>query len=103
MVIKALKDDLSEEERQLSRIFRALGEPNRLRIIRILVTEGEMGCGELAERAGLSPSTLSHHLTVMMGAGVVDGRKEGKAHIVSIQRKELERYAPGVLTCTEGS
>ena len=51
-----------------ARIFKALADPNRLKIVKLL-KEGELCACEL---------TVSHHLSVLKSAGLVKERKEGK-------------------------
>jgi DNA-binding transcriptional ArsR family regulator len=53
--------------------FSALAQGTRLETIRLLVREGPSGlmAGVIAERLGVSPSTLSHHLNVLDNAGLV--------------------------------
>ena len=101
MVVKVSKGKLSPEETRLTKVFRALGEPNRLRIVQVLAREGELGCGELAERVNLSPPTLSHHTAILTDAGLLDGRWEGKAHVIALNREALDRYAPALLSSSK--
>ena len=81
----------------MAKIYHALGEPNRLRILGLLASQDEMGCTELAERMALSRPTLSHHTNVLQECGLIDVRKEGKAHFMRVRRDELTRYAPAAL------
>jgi DNA-binding transcriptional ArsR family regulator len=63
-----------------SRIFRALGDPARLRLLEFL-TRGEACVTEVAEAAGDEISTVSQRLRVLRGEGLVSRRRQGK-HIV---------------------
>ncbi len=56
--------------------LRALGEPNRLRIL-VLLKHGELAVGELVQILGLSQPRLSHHLKILTHAGLVDRLPEG--------------------------
>lgn len=58
-------------------VFKALGHPARVRILRALV-EGETCVCDLVEAAGLGWSTVSRHLSVMKAAGVLSDEKRGK-------------------------
>ena len=56
--------------------LRAVGEPNRLRIL-VLLSYGELAVGELAQIMGQSQPRLSHHLKALSAAGVVERLPEG--------------------------
>lgn len=57
-------------------VFKALGHPDRLRIVDDL-TQGERCVCELVESVGSGWSTVSRHLSVLKGAGVVTDEKRG--------------------------
>jgi ArsR family transcriptional regulator len=57
--------------------FRALGDPVRLAIIRVLRGGTRCAC-ELAPIADVSPTLLSHHLKVLREAGLISGAKRGR-------------------------
>ncbi|EBA14299.1 transcription regulator protein, arsenical resistance operon repressor [Roseobacter sp. SK209-2-6] len=63
-----------------SRALAALGHDARLAIYRLLVKKGEEGLrvGEIGEFLGLAPSTLAHHLTTLVDAGLVAQEKQGR-------------------------
>jgi len=54
----------------LLRVYKALGDDKRLRIMRRL-SEGEATLDELTEMLGLSKSTVHHHMSLLRGAGLV--------------------------------
>jgi len=56
-----------------------LGNPTRLRIVRLLVRAGHQGrtVGELQRRLGVPASTLSHHLAHLRHAALIEQRREG--------------------------
>ena len=62
--------------RQRSDVFKALGHPDRLRIIEDL-TSGERCVCDLVDSVGSSWSTVSRHLAVLKAAGVVADEKRG--------------------------
>ncbi|WP_123041431.1 ArsR/SmtB family transcription factor [Cohnella candidum] len=51
--------------------FSALAEPNRLRIVELLL-DGSLTVGEIAERTGLRQPQASKHLKVLLEAGLVE-------------------------------
>ena len=64
-------------EKHMAAIFKALGDENRIRILKLL-RGGEMCACHLLEELNISQSTLSHHMKILCDAGLVTGRKEGK-------------------------
>lgn len=64
--------------------FAALGSEQRLAVLRALVRAGPEGLrmGELGRRTGVSGSTLTHHLKILVGAGLVTQEKRGRSIIV---------------------
>lgn len=60
-----------------ARIFKAIGDENRLHILALLRNGERCGC-KLLEDLKISQSTLSHHMKLLCDAGLVIGRKEGK-------------------------
>ena len=59
-----------------ARVFKALGHPSRLFILEQLA-QGERCVCELTEMIGADVSTVSKHLSVLKGAGVVQDQKRG--------------------------
>lgn len=57
-------------------IFRALGDPTRLRIARLLGTM-ELAVGELAQVLGQSQPRVSRHVGILCDAGLAERRREG--------------------------
>ena len=60
-----------------AKIFKALGDENRLALLECL-KDGEKGAAELSEKIDISQSTFSHHMKILTDAGLVDYRKDGK-------------------------
>lgn len=60
-----------------SKIFKALSDPNRLRIVRMLQGKSLCVC-EIKEVLKLANSTVSQHLSILKEAGFIVESKEGK-------------------------
>lgn len=58
----------------------ALAQGSRLSVFRLLVQRGPegMAAGEIAERLGVAPNTLSFHLKELSNAGLLKSRQEGR-------------------------
>ena len=61
----------------LARLFKAVSEPNRIRILRILEVRPLCVC-EITEILGLAVSTVSRHLAVLREAGLIEDDRQGK-------------------------
>jgi ArsR family transcriptional regulator, arsenate/arsenite/antimonite-responsive transcriptional repressor len=86
---------LSEEEATATaELFKALGDPARVRAINVLATAGEPVCiCELMEPLGLAQPTVSHHMKKLLEAGLVDREQRGKWAYFSLKPEALEKLA----------
>jgi DNA-binding transcriptional ArsR family regulator len=68
------------EMTQYTRALAALGHEARLSIFRLLVKAGDEGLrvGDIADHLNLAPSTLAHHLSTLVDAGLVLQDKQGR-------------------------
>ncbi len=74
----------------VAKYFRALGDPTRLRIVELLVAEGELSVGELVDRLGIGQTAASNHLSCLRWCGFIETRRE---HRVVYNRVADERVA----------
>ena len=65
------------DERRTALLFKAFGDENRIRILKLLGSEEKCAC-RLLEQMHISQPTLSHHMKILCDSGIVQGRKEGK-------------------------
>lgn len=79
-------------------LFRGLGDPSRLSILRHLAL-GEHRVVDLMAHLGLAQSTVSAHLACLRGCGLVSSRPQGRASMFSLTHPELVRE---VLAAAEG-
>lgn len=65
---------------EMASTFAALGSEQRLSVLRTLVRAGPNGLtiGELGERAGVTGSTLTHHMKILTQAGLVNQARQGR-------------------------
>ncbi len=63
--------------KQALQVFGALSDENRVRML-FALRHGELCVCQLIELMGLSPSTVSKHLSILRDAGLLDSRKEGR-------------------------
>lgn len=88
-----------EEAKQRALIFKALSDPNRLRLLSIVKANesGESCVCDLTDPLGLSQPTVSHHLKMLVDAGLLHREKRGTWAYYSLVPGALERTA-GLLT-----
>ena len=61
-----------------ARLFKALADPHRVKIVNLLATSPEPVCVcEFTEPLGLSQPTVSHHLKKLLAAGLLDREQRG--------------------------
>ncbi|HUF49557.1 MAG TPA: metalloregulator ArsR/SmtB family transcription factor [Longimicrobiales bacterium] len=78
------------------RVLSALSDVNRYRIVELLAGSGELSCGAIGTALGLSPSLISHHLSVLESACVIERRKDGLWTLNRLRREELARRLSGL-------
>ena len=87
-----LQGTLDEDEAQrLSRALKAIADPARLRLISLLQAQpdGEACVCHLTEPLGLSQPTVSHHLKVLLQAGLVERERRGSWAFCRVREEPL--------------
>ena len=73
-----------------ARVFKAMSDENRLKILELL-HERDYNASELLDEMDFGQSTLSHHMKILLNAGVVQARKNGKWTYYTLQRGAYEQ------------
>jgi ArsR family transcriptional regulator, cadmium/lead-responsive transcriptional repressor len=74
----------------VAKYFRGLGDPSRLRILELLLSEGELSVGDLVERLRLSQPKVSNHLACLRWCRFIEGRREGRNVLNRIADQRVE-------------
>ena len=82
-----------EEASATAELFKALGDPARVRIVNVLASGDTICVCNLTEPLGLSQPTVSHHLKKLVDAGLVDREQRGKWAFFSLKRDAVEKLA----------
>ncbi len=82
---------LSDKEK----IFKALGDSNRLTIMD-LISEKELNAGQILSLVKMGQSTLSHHMKILCDSGIVTSRKDSRWVYYSINA-EVAQEASNIL------
>lgn len=89
---------------RMDQIFKALASQHRRTILHILAectpepgktccSENEVCACRLSERLKLAASTISHHMSVLVSAGLVDARDDGRWTYYTLRRDTLAEAA----------
>jgi DNA-binding transcriptional ArsR family regulator len=73
----------------LNQVFKALSDPTRREILRIL-GHGERTAGELSASFDMTRPSMSHHFAVLKEADLVSSRREGQQIFYSLNTTVLE-------------
>jgi ArsR family transcriptional regulator len=76
-----------------AKIFKALGDETRLRIMALLVSGKELCVCDIMAALGLPQSTVSRHLSYLRNSGLVDDRRQGVWMYYTINRERIEHSA----------
>jgi ArsR family transcriptional regulator len=83
-----------EEAAATAQLFRALGDPARVRIVNLLAaSDGPVCVCEFVPALELSQPTVSHHLRKLADAGLLEREQRGKWAYYSLSGEALERLA----------
>lgn len=82
-----------EAAEELARLLKAVADPARLRLLAIIKSRGESCVCDLADLVGLSQPTVSHHLKVLVDAGILEREKRGTWAWYAIVPERLRELA----------
>jgi ArsR family transcriptional regulator, arsenate/arsenite/antimonite-responsive transcriptional repressor len=83
-----------EQATATAALFKALGDPARVRIVNALATSSEPVCAcEFEPALGLSQPTVSHHLKKLTDAGLLAREQRGRWAYFSLRRDAVEMLA----------
>ena len=83
------------------RVMKALSDPNRVRVLKLL-QEGELCVCEIQAVLGLAQSTVSKHMKLLEDAGLVARKREGTWIIYSLLVEGESPYANNMLEHLRG-
>ena len=87
-----------DEIEELSEVFKALSDPTRLRLVKLLSDQkGALCVNALARELNVTQSAVSQHLRVLRQAGLVKSDRRGSAVHYSLAQDRLEQYKARIL------
>ncbi len=82
--------------RELLKVYKAAGDKNRLRILKMLEQKNMCVC-ELSAALGITQPSVSKHLGLLKEAGLVSDAREGQWIDYKLCREKVNQYAPEIL------
>ncbi|RKD26907.1 DNA-binding transcriptional regulator, ArsR family [Caminicella sporogenes DSM 14501] len=73
----------------MNRVFKALSDPTRRRILKLL-REEDLTAGEIAEYFNISKPSISHHLNILKNADLVFAEKQGQKILYSLNTTAIQ-------------
>lgn len=82
-----------DEAEQIARTFKALGDPTRVRLLSLIAAsgDGEACICDLTEPVGLSQPTVSHHMKLLVDAGLATREQRGRWAYYRVVTDALEQ------------
>jgi len=77
------------------KVFKALADPIRYKIIRLLSERGELECADFAKVFDISAPATSHHYRILEYSGLVSSRKSGQHVFLLLNEVVLDKHIPG--------
>ena len=69
---------MKEKAQKMADVFKALGDPTRLKILKVLMSRKHPFCvGMIAAKVGISQPAVSQHLRVLKNVGILDAHRAG--------------------------
>lgn len=78
---------------QFRTVSRALSDPRRVALLESIGSATEYSCQELCREAGVSKGTVSHHMDILVKAGLVVERRRGQYMFYEVRRDVIAAYA----------
>lgn len=90
--------DVNHDLVQAVKVYKALGEPTRLKIAIMLIKQENQCVTAIGEQLGhVAGSTLSHHLKQLTESGLIQSQKNGSFIHYSVDQEVAKKFAPYLL------
>lgn len=83
----------ADEAERIAHTFKALGDPTRVRLLSLIASsaDGEACICDLTEPVGLSQPTVSHHMKLLVDAGLATREQRGRWAYYRVVAEALEQ------------
>lgn len=80
------------DNKQVAKIFKSLGHPTRVKIVKHLIEINSCVCGDIVDIFPFSQSTISQHLKHLKESGIVCGEIEGPKTYFCVDKEVLKQF-----------
>src|SRR5258708_33705123 len=87
-----LVNQMKTSEDHIVKIAKALSDKARVRILQEIAKRGKISCGDAEDIALLSQPTCSHHIKVLVDAGLLVAEKTGRHVIIKVNTDALDEF-----------
>lgn len=84
---------MADNEEQLIEILGVLAEGVRFRILSLIASKGELAAKDILAEFDFTQPTLSHHMSVLCAAGLVNSRHKGRYTYYSVNKETTDLIA----------
>lgn len=84
--------DQAAEAAAMQAISRALADPRRTEVLRMIANCSETSCMDVRQSLQMRAATLSHHVKQLENAGLIETVRDGKFVRVHLRRKTWKAY-----------
>jgi len=89
-------------EEHIVKIAKALSDKTRVRILQEIARRGSLSCGDATDFANLSQPTVSHHIKVLVDAGLLISAKDGRHVIIKVNKNALDKFTELISVSAKG-
>lgn len=83
--------------KQIEKISKALGDANRLKILQHISKKGGCGqCSEIVDVIDLTQPSVSHHIKILLDAGLIESEKEGRNLKYTLNEQVIKDYSNAI-------
>ncbi len=81
---------IAQSSHALARVFAALGDPTRLKLVAVLCAGGALSISQLTANTNISRQAVTKHLQVLSDAGVARDMKAGRKRLWQLEPARIE-------------
>lgn len=83
--------------KKLEKVSKALGDVNRLKILHLIAKHGGTGkCSAIQECLDLAQPSVSHHIKILIEAGLIAAEKEGRNYKYILDKNNFNEYLEAI-------